>query len=760
MAYAMAASAAETADYEFSRIIEEDRYEEVRERPGNPAIVQGNISAGLLVQTGMGRYSSGSSEPLVIGAGKYALPEGGRIRFGNSVRIYGFEGVGGVLRTAISAGGKGLVLSVAGRPEDEAMSCKVEGAGMSPIAFTVPQKSLPVDFAFTISDRGDFTWRTTGLADSSDASHTGRSSIFEGFWVSGYGYPPIDVNTVFICGKDGAMGGVTIDNRIIGDSAPAAKLDVPAKISPLAEFDPVKAGWRLVFSDEFDGTSVDWTKWRYLPKAGNPDKDDICRLDGRGTLELKCDYGPDGTNLVTGSMRSRQEFVYGYFEARVKLTRQNGWWAAVWLYGWLNSDPFVDGVEIDIFEDYYTRKKDGQGRNRRLLDHNLHMYLGSQLKSWNFTDEYEGSLDDWITVGCRRTPFETSYYLNGKLIRSAANHCDWPSVTFDAFNHSAATVPLHVIVSGQVMGPSWPWFDKKDAKFPELFKVDYVRCYEMPRDAATLPQVSWKGREGDVEHISFFSHGDRFRFEVEAKGAEKTASPISAVYLFDAGCLVGYRTRPPYVFDVEMTEEWYSKTRYMKPGRQKVVPDFRKAPHSFMAFAQDESGAVSHTAPVRMHPKFYNPATRPYGGEPQKVPGRIVPWRYDEGGQGVAYSDTTKGNSCAKYAVRLDEDVDCTEGELANIMPGEWVNYTVDVEKDGLYSMEMAYGTGIPGRHRVHVLVDGEEVGTFNAAYSEARPTWSAGRKAKMEAVPLKKGRHVLTLYFQGRMNMGHISIK
>lgn len=747
-------------DFEFVHVTEADRYEELGDRLGTPELIRAETAPGLLVETGMGVYRADATEPTPIGRGTYALPEGGRVRFGQSVRVYGFGGVGGTLRTTVAAKGKTLVLSVSGHPGAASLVCRVEGPGLEPLSFAVPQKALPADFVFCVSDRGDFSWTVAGLADSSAVEKTGRTSLFEGFWVSGSGYPPIAVETSFVRDGTSGVGSVTLDNRLVGDCAPVQKLDVPAKIRPAETFDPVKEGWPLAFADEFDGSQVDWSKWYFRAKAGHPERDAFCRLDGKGVLELLCDYGPDGTNLVTGSMRSKREFTYGYFESRFKLTRQNGWWAAVWLYGRLNSDPFVDGVEIDIFEDYFTRKRDAQGRNRRQLDHNLHVYLGAQLKSWNFSEDIDSAIDDWIVLGCKRTPFEISYYLNGRLVRSSANHCNWPSVTFDAFSHAAATVPLHIIVSGQVMSSSWPWFDKAGATFPEAFKVDYVRCYEMPREASRLPQVAWAGvaAERDDGALAFFSPGDRLHFDVTARPAENAGAPIAAVYLFDAGSLLAYKTEPPYSFDVEMTEAWYGRTRYMRPGRQKVVPDFGKAPHSFVAFAQDAAGNVSMTRPIRRLPKFFDPATRPYGGVPQTIPGKIVFWRYDEGGPGVAYNDTTKGNAYARSCPRADGDVDCSASELANVMPGEWVNYTVDVARDGIYRAEVRYGTGHQATHRLHLLVDGKEIGRLALDYFGESESWAADKRAARGFLSLARGRHVLSLYAHGQFNLGALS--
>src|SRR5690606_2092013 len=119
-----------------------------------------------------------------------------------------------------------------------------------------------------------------------------------------------------------------------------------------------------------------------------------------------------------------------YYEARVKFRQQSGWWSAFWLCTHGPSNPFLDGWEIDIYEDYYMGPKSPGEPPRGILDHNLHVFACGTLRSWNYGSTLPGKVDDWYVVGCKWTPFEVSYYLNGKLIQSEANHSPYNSVTF------------------------------------------------------------------------------------------------------------------------------------------------------------------------------------------------------------------------------------------------------------------------------------------------------------------------------------------
>ena len=81
---------------------------------------------------------------------------------------------------------------------------------------------------------------------------------------------------------------------------------------------------------------------------------------------------------------------------------------------------------------------------------------------------------------------------------------------------------------------------------------------------------------------------------------------------------------------------------------------------------------------------------RPYLEQAWAIPGRIEIEHYDEGGEGVAYHDTSPGNS--GRLLRKD-DVDIAPGEnkghaVGWSNGGEWLEYTVDVEA-GTYDVDL-----------------------------------------------------------------------
>jgi len=76
---------------------------------------------------------------------------------------------------------------------------------------------------------------------------------------------------------------------------------------------------------------------------------------------------------------------------------------------------------------------------------------------------------------------------------------------------------------------------------------------------------------------------------------------------------------------------------------------------------------------------------------------------FDQGANGVAYRDTTSGNSGGYYRV-TDVDIEaCAEGGVSVgwASAGEWLNYTVNVPKAGTYSLELRVASESGGRVNV-----------------------------------------------------------
>ena len=715
-----------------------DDFESVRERSGDPRLLQGYTAPGLLALTGLGRYTTSGGRVALVPDETVSLPAADeRHFFQSSFRLYDFGSgnrTASRLRTLFGAGESSFAFDVAQTPASEDLVCTFGDAN----ALVCPLGSLPADFVLSVSADGLYDLTVTSLSDASVRSVTGTNDFLRGR--SG----PL-TRSVTLLADGAAAAEVTVDNLASAYACAEcrSKNELPYLADPQPTFDPEAAGWPLVFNEEFDGTEVDTNKWEHSSEISKRQ----CHVSD-GTLKIATEYPEGQTNLVSGGLWARQGYCYGYFEAKVKFTTYNGWWAAFWLCTHSCGNPFVDGFEIDVFEDYYMRNA-----ARNTLDHNLHITGAGVLKSWNYNSTIPGTHEDWYTIGCKWTPFEITYYVNGEAIPSTAGHSPYRTVTFDAFRHGTGIVPLKPIVSGQIMKTAYGWHEPTpDEIFPENYEVDYVRVYGYPGSAeGAAPTVTMSDAKKGRYMIA---QGSTLNMKVQARPAAKTGSPIKAVHLFDDGFYVTTVTNEPYEFQIPMSKAYYNKTRWMNPGRQSTMPTFDGSLHVFSAFAEDESGEVGHSETV-MHMVAPTVRSTPYGGTPQSIPGTIVIGRYDEGGQGVAYYDTTE-NHAHSTTWRMSEWVDGGENSIGSVASAEWLNYTVDVARPGRYLLKFNYGTPQSGDHSVRFMLDGELIALL-PLHRHASEGFGTDTVAEA-VVKLPAGNHMLTLQIFGTYNIGNFS--
>lgn len=113
----------------------------------------------------------------------------------------------------------------------------------------------------------------------------------------------------------------------------------------------------------------------------------------------------------------------------------------------------------------------------------------------------------------------------------------------------------------------------------------------------------------------------------------------------------------------------------------------------------------------------------PYGGSPKFVPGFVQAENYDNGGQNVAYYDTTPGNICYYKAHRF-QDVD-VENNPVNpnttnvgwIAANEWLEYTIEVRNQGIYKIFIMAACPTGGKVKIQVsTTDPGSIRTFPAS--------------------------------------------
>ncbi|SFC11476.1 Beta-glucanase, GH16 family [Alkalibacterium subtropicum] len=247
--------------------------------------------------------------------------------------------------------------------------------------------------------------------------------------------------------------------------------------------------WELTWADEFDGESLDLSKWRidegngfwsgdeWIAGWGNNEKqyyheDNVTVEDGKLILEARQEQISDEQgdyDYTSGKILSDGLFsqTFGRFEARMKLPEGQGYWPAFWMMpqddtygGWAASG------ELDIMEN--------AGANTDKIGGAIHFgdvwpnntYLAGD---YHFD---AGSTTEFNTYSVEWEPEEIRWYVNDELYYKTGDwyteHYEYPA----PFNQDFYMI-LNLAVGGWYGGEP----DASTA-FPGQVEVDYVRVYE------------------------------------------------------------------------------------------------------------------------------------------------------------------------------------------------------------------------------------------------------------------------------------------
>jgi hypothetical protein len=171
--------------------------------------------------------------------------------------------------------------------------------------------------------------------------------------------------------------------------------------------------------------------------------------------------------------------------------------------------------------------------------------------------------------------------------------------------------------------------------------------------------------------------------------------------------------------------------------------------------ARLQAAMNGQTGTVTPAPPPPPPPTAPYGGTPAVVPGLIEAEHFDEGVNGAAYFDSTYGNHGKVFRdtdVDLEATTDAGGGyNVAKIVSGEWLQYTVDVRQSGTYTLELRVAT-IYTDTTIRLDVDGvAATGALALPSTGGWQTWAT----VTTTVQLQAGERRLRIAFPaGRQNL------
>ena len=219
--------------------------------------------------------------------------------------------------------------------------------------------------------------------------------------------------------------------------------------------------WKLVWHDEFDGSTLDESKWETPPDGRRRDAwwmREAVSLDGKGHLVIRT--FKKGDRYIDGCARTRGRFehAFGYYVARVKLQKQPGHWSAFWLYN--TSEGKIgnqgrDGSEIDIMEKPWLDDR---------VNHAIHWDgYGKEHRSAGKVSRVPNLMQGFHDYSLLWTPTEYVFYIDGKE-------------TWRTKAGGVCQVPLYIKLSDEV--GDWAG-DIKKVQLPDEFLVDYVRVYDL-----------------------------------------------------------------------------------------------------------------------------------------------------------------------------------------------------------------------------------------------------------------------------------------
>ena len=131
---------------------------------------------------------------------------------------------------------------------------------------------------------------------------------------------------------------------------------------------------------------------------------------------------------------------------------------------------------------------------------------------------------------------------------------------------------------------------------------------------------------------------------------------------------------------------------------------------------------------------------------------------YDGGGEGVAYHDTTSGNSGGAYRtnnVDIETTADTGGGfDLKSVKQTEWLKYTVNVAAAGTYTLDVRVASlGAGGTF--HIEVNGVNMtGPLVVPNTSGWQTWTTVSKA---GVSLAAGQQVIRVVMDANGASGSI---
>ena len=257
----------------------------------------------------------------------------------------------------------------------------------------------------------------------------------------------------------------------------------PVAVDPSEPVTGDSATWSLVWQDEFDGLTLDGSKWSV--QVGDGCDEGIC---GWGNAELQW-YQSDNVRVDSGVLRitAREEaaggksytsarlrtigkgdWTYARVEARARLPIGQGMWPAIWMlptdemYGGWAASGEIDIVELVGHEPstvHGTLHYGGAWPNNRQSGRPF------SLGSGTFADDSHVFAIEWKRGEIRWYVDDVLYQVQSRWDTSTGG---FPAPFDQRF---------HLLVNVAV-GGTWPGSPNGTTTFPQVMEIDWIRVFQ------------------------------------------------------------------------------------------------------------------------------------------------------------------------------------------------------------------------------------------------------------------------------------------
>lgn len=484
---------------------------------------------------------------------------------------------------------------------------------------------------------------------------------------------------------------------------------------------PSHGAYKLVWSDEFDGTKLDPASWTH-EVGDNWHNEELQAYTDRP----KNSYVKDGKLVIVAQKESyhekeytsariitqgKRDFLYGKIEARIKLPKGQGMWPAFWMmptdseYGRWAASGEIDILESTNNADHIsgTLHFGGPPPNNTFSSSGRHTEEGV-----NFSDDYHVYSLEW-------QPYEMKWFIDGNLY-STKTQWHTQGNPYPAPFDKRFYIILNLAVGGRLPGNP-----DKTTVFPQHLNIDWVRVYQTENKT---PQVTIKK---PTQNAVIPADTD-ITIEADVNDPDDN---VDKVEFYDDYELIATDSSEPYSIDFAPPDGCYN----------------------IKVKAIDKEG-FSHSANVKVTKGSGCPQA-PFHGTPFTIPGKIQAEDFDQGGMNVAYFVADTNRRSSTYRKNTDVYIRTYRGinYSVRLRDKEWLEYTVDVTKPGKYDITAHLSAGRRRNEneqsKFHIEIDGIDK-TSSVTVPMSRERWSMV-DATASNIELSAGKHIMRFVVENR---------